>query len=133
MLEWITLAKEHHLQMVAFQKVEYDSTGKILPPRPELMRLHRELNGPFTSTKSHWHRHTIATEGSKSFDRAMAKLKAELISSGAEVIAVEQQGLTVVDVFYLMENPNRTAEVLRGVARGSCPPVCSLSDLSPAA
>jgi len=118
--------------MVAFQKVEYDNTGKICPPRPELMKLHRELNGPFTSAKSHWHRHTIATEGAKSFERAMAKLKVELLSSGAEVVAVEQQGPTVVDVFYLMENPNRTAEVLRAVARGNCPPVCSLSDLTPA-
>jgi len=117
--------------MVAFQKVEYDSTGKICPPRPELMNLYRELNGSFTSTKSHWHRHTIATEGIKAFERAMAKLKVELSSSGADVYAIEQQGRTVVDVFYLMENPNRTAEVLRGVARGNCPPVCSLSDLSP--
>lgn len=119
--------------MVAVQKVEYDSTGKICPPRPELLKLRREPNGDFTTTPSHWHRHTIATEGRRAFERAMAKLKANLQSSKAEVIEIEQQGPTVVDVFYLIENPNRTAEVARGVARGKCPPEYSLSDLSPAA
>lgn len=119
--------------MVAVQKVEYDSTGKICPPRKELLKLRRELNGDFTSTPSHWHRHTIATEGKRAFDRAMEKLKSDLQASKAEVIEIERQGATVVNVFYLIENPNRTAEVARSVARGKCPPECSLSDLSPAA
>jgi len=117
--------------MVAVQKVEYDSTGKILPPRKELLRLRRELNGNFTTATSHWHRHTIATEGRNAFDKAMAKLKVDLQSSGAEVVSIEQQGATVVDVLYLMENPNRTADVARAVARGKCPPECTLSDLAP--
>lgn len=118
--------------MVAVQKVEYNSTGKICPPRKELLKLRRELNGDFTTTPSHWHRHTIATEGRRAFDRAMAKLKEDLRLSGAEVIEIEQQGATVVDVFYLIENPNRTADVARSVARGKLPPEYSLSDLSPA-
>lgn len=118
--------------MVAIQRVEYDSEGQICPPRKELLKLRRELNGEITVGASHWHRHTIATENQRAFDSALGRLKAELARAGAEVLQVDRSGPTVVDIFYLVENKNRTAEIARAVARGNCPPESSLNELSPA-
>lgn len=118
--------------MVAIQRVEYDSKGQICPPRKELLKLRRELNGEITGSSSHWHRHTIATENQRAFDSALARLKGELNRIGAEVVEVDRSGPTVVDIFYLVENKNRTAEVARAVARGNCPAEASLNELSPA-
>lgn len=118
--------------MVAIQKVEYDNRGQILPPRKSLQRLRQDLNGEFTANPNHWHRHTLAANNRQSFDKALAKLKADLNRISAEVIEITRSGPTVVDVFYLVEDKQRTAKMLREVARGNCPPELSLNELSPA-
>lgn len=117
--------------MVAIQKVEYDSRGQIAAPRKELMNIRRKLNGDFSSNASYWHRHTIATENQRSFDQALARVKKLLAESGAEVAKIDRSGPTVVDIFYLVEDKNRTAEVARAVARGNYPPQLSLNELNP--
>jgi len=117
--------------MVAVQRVEYDSEGKLCPPRPELLKLRREVNGKFSSQPGHWHRHTIATEGQKAFDRALSAAKQSLTSSRAEVYEIDRISSTAVDIFYLMEDRAHSQKVARQAAQGNCPPEYSLSELNP--
>lgn len=117
--------------MVAVQRVEYDSKGQLCPPRPELLKLRRELNGPFSANPSHWHRHTIALESEKAFEKALKALKAKLASSGAEVFEINRLSPTAVDVFYLMEDRAHSQKIARKAAQGQCPPERSLKELNP--
>ena len=117
--------------MVAVQRVEYDSQGKLCPPRPELLKLRREVNGKFTAQAGHWHRHTIATEGQKAFDRALSAAKQSLASSRAEVFEIDRISPTAVDIYYLMEDRAHSQKVARRAIQGQCPPELSLSELNP--
>lgn len=117
--------------MVAIQKVEYDSRGQIAAPRKELMNIRRELNGDFSSNSSYWHRHTIATDSQRAFDQSLARIKGQLAQIGAEVIRIDRSGPTVVDIFYLVENKQRTLEIGRAVANGNCPRELTLNELNP--
>lgn len=115
--------------MVAVQTVEYSREGKILPPRPELLRFSRDPNGKFSCQSNHWHRHTIAAQHKAGFEQALAALKKDLERVGAEVIDLQHSSATVLDLVYLVEDRARTEKIRREIGRGVFPPELTTSDL----
>ncbi len=117
--------------MVAFQQAHYDSKGEICAPLEQLMVIGRELNGEFTQDPDHWHRHTIAATSKSDFERRLGELKKALAQSGAEVFRLDPSSATVLDVYYLIEDRKRSAQIKADLARGKCPEERSANELIP--